>query len=89
MLSLALTALAASFYAITFGGVAASPTLAQLAQVKRSVHELQDSYDYVIIGGGTSGLTVANRLTEDPDSKIIPSQLIGLRLTIEQLQCSL
>lgn len=24
-------------------------------------------YDYVIIGGGTSGLTVADRLTEDDD----------------------
>lgn len=30
---------------------------------------LNDCYDYVIIGGGTSGLTVANRLTEDPESK--------------------
>lgn len=27
--------------------------------------ELRPEYDYVIIGGGTSGLTVANRLTED------------------------
>ena len=27
------------------------------------------SYDYVIVGGGTSGLTVANRLTEDTDSQ--------------------
>ena len=27
------------------------------------------SYDYVIGGGGTSGLTVANRLTEDPDGQ--------------------
>ena len=31
--------------------------------------ELEESYDYVIIGGGTSGLVVANRLTEDPDSR--------------------
>ena len=27
-----------------------------------------DSYDFVIIVGGTSGLTVADRLTEDPES---------------------
>lgn len=26
---------------------------------------LAESYDYVIVGGGASGLTVANRLSED------------------------
>jgi choline dehydrogenase-like flavoprotein len=28
---------------------------------------LQQSYDYVICGGGTAGLTIAARLTENPD----------------------
>ena len=45
--------------------------------VKRAVHvervaNLKPDYDYVIIGGGTSGLTVANRLTENPKSTLIP-----------------
>lgn len=29
--------------------------------------EVEKVYDYVIIGAGTSGLTVADRLTENPD----------------------
>jgi hypothetical protein len=33
--------------------------------------QLRPVYDYVIIGGGTSGLVVANRLTENPKSKCL------------------
>ena len=29
---------------------------------------VQPIYDFVIIGGGTAGLTVADRLTENPES---------------------
>lgn len=31
---------------------------------------VNESYDYVIVGGGTSGLTVANRLSADARRKI-------------------
>lgn len=36
-----------------------------------STEGLADSYDYVVIGGGTSGLVVASRLTEDPNITVL------------------
>jgi len=33
---------------------------------------LNQTYDYIIVGGGTSGLTVANRLTENGKRKPKP-----------------
>jgi choline dehydrogenase len=39
---------------------------------------LQKTYDYIIVGGGTSGLTVANRLTEDPNGALFVPLFIRL-----------
>ncbi|KAJ4300974.1 hypothetical protein N0V90_003063 [Kalmusia sp. IMI 367209] len=40
-----------------------SACLASAFHVKRHVSELSTHYDYIVAGGGTSGLTVADRLT--------------------------
>ncbi|KAL9604418.1 MAG: hypothetical protein Q9179_001866 [Wetmoreana sp. 5 TL-2023] len=39
--------------------------LVNCAIVVESASGLKQQYDYIVVGGGTSGLTVANRLTED------------------------
>jgi hypothetical protein len=34
-------------------------------------------YDYIVVGGGVTGLVVANRLTEDKNSKLISGFLVS------------
>ena len=56
-----------SFLLFLFIATFASP-IAKNARIIGRDTDLQLSYDFVIVGGGTSGLTVADRLTEDPES---------------------
>lgn len=43
---------------------------ARRAQLVGPDNPLKPSYDFIVVGGGTSGLTVADRLTENPESEI-------------------
>ena len=65
-----LSAVAQLLLPLLFGSLAVcSPIeLVERAVLVDRAADLKAEYDYVVIGGGTSGLTVANRLTENPKS---------------------
>ena len=46
-----------------------------------STANMADSYDFVIIGGGTSGLTVAARLSQDSEIQVLVLEAGGDHLT--------
>ncbi|THY13257.1 glucose-methanol-choline oxidoreductase [Aureobasidium pullulans] len=48
-----------------------SSQFAPYARVFNHTLHLRDRYDYIVIGGGTSGLVIANRLTENPKINVL------------------
>lgn len=59
--------------ALALPAALAAPTPPHGATIITKRSDLHSSYDYVIVGGGTSGLVVGNRLSENPNSKNSPS----------------
>ncbi|KAH8641703.1 hypothetical protein IG631_04644 [Alternaria alternata] len=67
---------------VTIGLAVASAYALPYAASRQHFWELPPSYDYIIAGGGTAGLTVADRLAEAfPESKIFESTKGSLSVT--------
>ncbi|KAK5152317.1 hypothetical protein LTR04_006461 [Oleoguttula sp. CCFEE 6159] len=60
--------------------------VAERAVIIDEVSNLKAEYDYVVVGGGTSGLTVADRLTEDPKMAIRNQELLHQRSILASYQ---
>lgn len=60
----------AGLFALAYRAVSALPLLV-------SNTDVLDSYDYVVVGGGTGGMTLASRLSEDSSSMSYSAMLKG------------
>ncbi len=66
--ALLLTVLALAQYPVICLG---QPRKLHASKILIDSRDVDKEYDYIIIGGGTSGLTVADRLTEDGANTVL------------------
>ncbi|KAK4153497.1 hypothetical protein C8A00DRAFT_33725 [Chaetomidium leptoderma] len=66
-----LSTLLVAVAALTRHTCLAYPRALQASKVFLSGRDVDEQYDYIIVGGGTAGLTVADRLTEDGKNTVL------------------
>ncbi|KAI8189496.1 Dehydrogenase xptC [Colletotrichum sp. SAR 10_75] len=64
-------ALAGVLVMLAVPSVVARPMLLESATILQRTEQVRDAYDYVIVGAGTAGLTVADRLSEDGKNSVL------------------
>ncbi|OLN97998.1 Pyranose dehydrogenase 3-like protein 3 [Colletotrichum chlorophyti] len=74
--------MAVAVAALPLLGAVARPSTHSACVKRQNTSQLLPAYDYIVVGAGASGLTVANRLTEDPSrcyDKMLEALLIKPR----------
>jgi choline dehydrogenase len=57
-----------NFIILVLWGCAFQSVTCLLLEGRDAAAQMYPTYDYIIVGGGVSGLVIANRLTEDSSS---------------------
>ena len=59
----------------------------QVHALIKTDHPAPEKYDYILVGGGTSGCVLANRLSADGTKKVLLLE-VGLPIAVDHCHCT-